>query len=82
MVDEVAISRTLDAMLQQYNLDYRDCRQIGVIGAPSVRTTDASSLDGYFARNRGNGQFKMKTTFRSSDEFSRFMEKHFGGLNA
>jgi GH3 auxin-responsive promoter len=78
-LDLKRIADSLDSLLQRLNLDYRDCRVIGVIGAQSVRTADSASLQGYVARNRGNGQFKMKTTFRSAEEFERFMQKIFAG---
>lgn len=77
-VDEAAIAAALDDALQRHNLDYRDCRRIGVIGSPVVSIVDAALLDGYFARNRGSGQFKMKTTFKSSDEYAHFMRDQFG----
>jgi hypothetical protein len=68
----------LDGARQRHSLDYRDCREVGVIGAPTVVTSSASMLEEYFGRNRGKGQFKLKTTFKSSEDFAQFMKAQFG----
>jgi hypothetical protein len=77
-VDLRVVAEALDRALQRHNLDYRDCRSVGVIGAPTAATNDTSTLEGYFKRNRGRGQFKLRTTFRTSEDFAQFMKAQFG----
>lgn len=76
-VDIETLARTLDQNLQTSNDDYKDCRDIGVLGAAQVRIISADYLQNYFEENRDRGQFKMKVTFTSSEEYNRFMQDQF-----
>lgn len=67
------MATALDISLQELNQDYKDCREVGVLGAPQVRRLPTSALEPYFAANRQRGQFKMKTTFSTSEEYAHFM---------
>ena len=71
------ISEKVDQILREINPDYNDCREVNVIEKPYVNLMNASSLHGYFERNRDKGQFKMKTTFNTQAEFDEFMNKNF-----
>lgn len=72
---EEEIARALDRAMGRLNEDYAECRHVEVLGAPFVRVMTAHNLQGYFERNRSRGQFKMKTTFETGEEFTNFMKK-------
>ena len=72
-IDTDKLAQTLDAELQRMNLDYRDCREVGVLGMAQVNVISADYLQKYFEQNRAKGQFKMKTTFETADEYIKFM---------
>jgi hypothetical protein len=72
-IDTEKLAHTLDAEMQTLNLDYRDCREVGVLGMAQVTVISADSLQKYFEDNRTKGQFKMKTTFETADEYVKFM---------
>lgn len=71
------VGQILDTHLQNLNLDYKDCRDVNVIVDPVIRYVCASRLQAYFEKNRSKGQFKMKTSFQSPEEFDSFMQLHF-----
>lgn len=71
------IGAILDQHLQQLNMDYMDCREVGVIQDPVIKLVCASRLQGYFEKNRNRGQFKMKTSFQCPEEFKDFMDNNF-----
>lgn len=73
--DDDEIAKVLDRAMGRLNEDYEECRQCEVLGAPFVRVMNAKNLQGYFERNRNRGQFKMKTTFETGEEFANFMKK-------
>jgi hypothetical protein len=72
-MDESKIAATLDELLIAEAPDYRDCRiSDGLIGPvkvqliPSAAQLKANLLD----LNQGKGQYKMKSIYRSEDEFT------------
>lgn len=69
--------KVLDESLQEINLDYKDCRDVNVIVPPVVTLMCSSRLNSYFEKNRTKGQFKMKTTFASPEDFQDFMQMNF-----
>lgn len=71
------IAHTLDKVLQEINLDYKDCRDISVIDSPSVTFMHSDKLNQYFEQHREKGQFKMKTSFPSSEDYYHFIKLHF-----
>ncbi|MFS4457730.1 GH3 auxin-responsive promoter family protein [Bdellovibrio sp. HCB2-146] len=71
--DAAALATILDEDMQAINADYRDCREVGVLGPARVRVISADYLQKYFEQNRTKGQFKMKTTFETAEEYIRFM---------
>ncbi|MNK07800.1 GH3 auxin-responsive promoter [compost metagenome] len=71
------VARVLDEALQQINLDYKDCRDVNVVESPVVKLMCASRLNSYFEKYRAKGQFKMKTTFESPEDFQTFMNMNF-----
>lgn len=75
-VDTEALAQTLDQKMIALNGDYADCREVGVLGPAQVTVMNAEYLQGYFEANRSRGQFKMKTTFETADEYLKFI----GGL--
>ncbi len=62
--------------MQKINGDYKDCRDIGVLGPAQVSVKNADSLQKYFEQNRSRGQFKMKTTFETAEEYLNFMRSN------
>lgn len=71
------VGQTLDKALQEINLDYKDCRDIAIIDSPSVTFMHSDKLNQYFERHREKGQFKMKTSFPSSEDYYHFIKLHF-----
>lgn len=67
------LAQSFDEEMQKLNGDYRDCRQVGVLGPAQVCIKDAEHLQKYFEKNRSKGQFKMKTTFETAEEYLNFM---------
>lgn len=68
------IAEKIDQEMMLLNPDYKDCRDVEVLGQPQVRLMSAQLLKEYFERNRSKGQFKMKTTFETTDEYIKFLE--------
>lgn len=68
-----SVAEFLDQALRKLNLDYDDCRQVNVLGISKVTLMSPSLIKRYFERNRNNGQFKMKTTFETSQDFEEFL---------
>ncbi|KHD88773.1 MAG: auxin-regulated protein [Bdellovibrio sp. ArHS] len=75
--DEVAA--TLDAEMKRLNGDYKDCREVGVLGPAQVSVMSADYLQKYFESNRSRGQFKLKTTFETAEEYLHFMRLNISG---
>ncbi|MNL62568.1 hypothetical protein D3C87_1865990 [compost metagenome] len=75
--DTERVSRVLDEALQEINLDYKDCRDVNVVVQPVVTLMCASRLNSYFERYRSKGQFKMKTTFSTPEDYQDFMNLNF-----
>lgn len=67
------LAQTLDQRMQQLNGDYKDCREVGVLGPAQVCIMSADYLQTYFEKNRSKGQFKMKTTFETAEEYLNFI---------
>lgn len=70
------LAQILDEELQKLNLDYAYCRSVGVLGPTQVCIKTAESLQNYFEAHRNRGQFKMKTTFETAEEYLQFMKTH------
>lgn len=75
-VDSEALAHTLDEKMQQLNGDYRDCREVGVLGPAQACIMSADYLQAYFEKNRNKGQFKMKTTFETAEEYLNFIRNN------
>ncbi len=76
-VDEsTALAKILDEKMQALNGDYSDCREVSVLGPARVTLINADHLQTYFENNRKKGQFKMKTTFETAEEYLTFMKNH------
>ena len=75
--DTGIIAQTLDRYLQDINLDYKDCRDLNVIDIPTVTFMHSHKLNQYFEQHREKGQFKMKTSFPSSEDYYHFIKLHF-----
>ncbi len=71
------LSKALDLALCNINLDYKDCRDDGVIDAATVVLHKPEVLNPYFEANRSKGQFKPKTSFLSEEEFNSFWALNF-----
>lgn len=71
------MAKILDFNLQSTNLDYADVREDEIVGEPIVQYICASRLYSYFEKNRDRGQFKMKTSFQTPEEFHTFMNNNF-----
>jgi hypothetical protein len=67
----------LDKALIRISDGYADCRRENAIGTPMVHCMDGDLLGNYFEQFREKGQFKMKTSFVSADDFKVFMHKVF-----
>lgn len=74
------IIQMIDSTLCEINLDYKDCREIGVIAPPSLTLMNTQKLQTYFERHRGKGQLKMKTSFPTSEEYFHFVKLHFSEI--
>lgn len=72
-MDSDILAQTLDQELMRINDDYKDCRDVGVLGPAQVCIMNADYLQKYFETNRGKGQFKMKTTFETAEEYLAFL---------
>lgn len=70
------LAQSLDKEMQRLNGDYKDCRDIDVLGPAQVCLKSADYLQKYFEQNRSRGQFKMKTTFETAEEYITFMRQH------
>ncbi len=68
-----SLAATLDQQMQKLNGDYHDCREVGVLGPAQVQIMNADYLQAYFEKNRSRGQFKMKTTFETAEEYLNFI---------
>lgn len=68
-----ALADMLDKEMQRLNGDYHDCREVGVLGRAQVCVMNADYLQSYFEKNRSRGQFKMKTTFETAEEYLNFI---------
>ncbi|WP_413584425.1 GH3 auxin-responsive promoter family protein [Bdellovibrio sp. HCB274] len=75
-VDTENLANTLDQEMQRLNLDYRDCREVGVLGPAQVQIMNAEYLQTYFENNRSRGQFKLKTTFETAEEYLNFIRQN------
>ncbi|WII71018.1 GH3 auxin-responsive promoter family protein [Bdellovibrio sp. 22V] len=75
-VDKELLAQTLDKEMQRLNGDYQDCREIEVLGRAQVTLMSADYLQAYFEKNRSRGQFKMKTTFETAEEYLKFISAH------
>jgi hypothetical protein len=67
------IAQQIDELLIQEAPDYRDCRVTdGLIGPVKVQIIPQRSglTDHLFALNQGRGQYKMKSVYRSAEEFT------------
>jgi hypothetical protein len=68
------LEQTLDDLLIEQAPDYADCRvNDGLIGPVKVQIvpTRARLHDHLLAINQGKGQYKMKSVYRSAEEFSQ-----------
>ncbi|MEN0057419.1 MAG: GH3 auxin-responsive promoter family protein, partial [Bdellovibrio sp.] len=70
------LAQALDKEMRKINGDYDDCRAVGVLGPAQVTLINADYLQKYFEQNRHRGQFKMKTTFETAEEYLQFMRSH------
>ncbi|WP_413580617.1 GH3 auxin-responsive promoter family protein [Bdellovibrio sp. HCB288] len=75
-VDAKTLAENLEKEMQRINGDYSDCRDVGVLGAAQVQIMNADYLQGYFEKNRSRGQFKMKTTFETAEEYLSFIRQN------
>lgn len=75
-VDQEQLAKILEEEMLQLNFDYADCRSVGVLGPMRVCVKNAESLQNYFEAHRNKGQFKMKTTFETAEEYLQFMRTH------
>nr|BFD59612.1 GH3 auxin-responsive promoter family protein [Bdellovibrio sp. CKG001] len=75
-VNPEVLAQALDEEMKKQNGDYHDCREVGVLGPAQVHMMSADYLQKYFEKNRGRGQFKMKTTFETAEEYLNFMSLH------
>lgn len=73
------LAKTVDEEMQRLNGDYKDCREVGVLGPAQVSIMSADYLQKYFESNRSRGQFKLKTTFETAEEYLNFMRSHIAG---
>ncbi|MNT16375.1 GH3 auxin-responsive promoter [compost metagenome] len=71
------LAEILDNTMSELNPDYADCREVNVLSQAQVRLMNSGSLQAYFEKNRDRGQFKMKTTFETAEEYLDFMENNF-----
>ena len=68
------LAESLDAVLNELAPDYRDCRVLdGLIGPAQVRLLPPQLIDELFEMNQNKGQFKMKSVFRTQEEFLSFV---------
>lgn len=72
-MDRDFLAQTLDGEMMRINDDYKDCRDVGVLGQAQVVLMSADYLQKYFETNREKGQFKMKTTFETAEEYLKFL---------
>ncbi|XGC79328.1 GH3 auxin-responsive promoter family protein [Bdellovibrio bacteriovorus] len=75
-VNEEALAQALDKKMMELNGDYSDCREVGVLGPAKVTIINADRLQSYFEQNRSRGQFKLKTTFETAEEYLRFLSQN------
>lgn len=75
-VDAETLATAFDQEMQRLNGDYKDCREVGVLGRAQVSLMSADYLQKYFEQNRRRGQFKMKTTFETAEEYLNFIRTH------
>lgn len=73
-VREENLAKTFDQEMLRLNGDYVDFRAINIIGPAQVKIVDARHLQSYFEKNRSRGQFKLKTTFETAEEYLQFMK--------
>lgn len=71
-----SLAKIFDEEMLRLNGDYVDFRTINIIGPAQVKVVDAFHLQTYFEKNRTRGQFKMKTTFETAEEYLQFMEQN------
>lgn len=72
-VNETELAKAFDEKMKTLNGDYADCREVGVLGPAQVCVMSSEYLKKYFESNRSRGQFKMKTTFETAEEYLKFM---------
>ena len=71
------LAKILDQAMCELNHDYQDCREVNVLAQAQVHLMNAETLQSYFEAHRDKGQFKMKTTFETAEEYVQFMRQHF-----
>ncbi len=70
---QTRIQASIDEMLMNVSLDYREARLEGLhIDAATVRLIPSEVTQQYFKRNSNRGQFKPKTSFGSDTDFHSF----------
>lgn len=75
-INTESLAESFEREMQRQNGDYKDCRDVGVLGPAQVCLKSANYLQKYFEQNRSRGQFKMKTTFETAEEYLNFMRLH------
>nr|WP_295899240.1 GH3 auxin-responsive promoter family protein [uncultured Bdellovibrio sp.] len=75
-VNTELLAHAFEQEMQRLNGDYKDCRDVGVLGPAQVTIMSADYLQKYFEQNRSRGQFKMKTTFETAEEYLNFIRTH------
>lgn len=75
-IDTQSLAEALDKELKARNGDYQDCRDVGVLGPAQVCIKNSDYLQKYFEQNRSRGQFKMKTTFETAEEYLHFIHQN------
>jgi hypothetical protein len=73
-VDLGHVSKTIDRLLIEHAPDYADCRvSDGLIGPVQVQVVSsrAGLQDHLLTLNQGKGQYKMKSVYRTPEEFSQ-----------
>ena len=78
--DSNNIAKEIDLLLSEFNHDYADCREDGIIAPPHVTIAPSNFIKEYFDLYKNKGQFKMKTIFGSSDDFSDFLNNSIPSL--
>jgi GH3 auxin-responsive promoter. len=71
------LGKIMDDTMSELNPDYMDCREVNVLAEAQVRLMNSGNLQAYFEKNRDRGQFKMKTTFETAEEYLDFMHNNF-----